>query len=100
MSLIEDWKEDNPDILTPKEALEEEYTVVELEKEIQEWGRERKIDFLRSIVSYGDKQLRDDSEKTKLNKAIARTVKLARANQLYKERIEKFQEKLQEESEA
>lgn len=115
-NMIEDWKKDDPDILTADEALEtdttgkqameeelsveqvlqQENSMEELRDRIRSWDESKQINFLRKVMNEGETQLRDISDKAKLAGAVARAVRLVKANQLYKQKIEALQERVEE----
>ncbi len=113
---LEEWKKQTPDVLTAGEvlennitgeellendmtvekALEEDFNANELKKEIVNWSKDKQINFLRRIVNEGDWQRKNASENAKMSGIIVRAVKLAKANDMYKQKIEALQDRVEE----
>ena len=96
---LQQWKK-NSDLLTPEEVLEEDIALNKVRKEVNKFSEEKRVSFLLQVLGRDAQHNKENSQGDRITQAVCRAVSIRRANEHYKERIEKFQEKLQEESEA
>lgn len=96
---LQQWKK-NSDLLTPEEVLEEDIAINEVRQEVNKFSEEKRVSFLLQILGRDAQHNKENSQGDRITQAVCKAVSIKRANHHYKERIEKFQEKLQEESEV
>jgi hypothetical protein len=95
LNQIEKWKK-NSDLLTPEEVLEEDIGIEEIRKELNQYPEKKRVSFLLQILGRDAQHNKENSKGDRLTQAVCKSVSLRRANEHYKKRIEKLQEKLRD----